>query len=183
MRLPVPLASAYHLINHGACPVITSGDGQRRNAAPINWTMPVCDDPFLVAIAIENGIFTDQLIQASGEFAVNVVGEAFAPQLLSLGRSSGSDTDKIAALKIPMEACQKIRPPRLKESAAHIECRVKEKHALPGMTLYIGEAVHAEVEGDCWDGQLLRLDKIRTLHHLGRGVFAVTSESKLYPQN
>ena len=55
MRITVPLTKAYHLINHGACPVITTGDGQRRDAAPINWTMPVCDDPFLIAAAIGDG--------------------------------------------------------------------------------------------------------------------------------
>jgi flavin reductase (DIM6/NTAB) family NADH-FMN oxidoreductase RutF len=180
MRITVPLTKAYHLINHGACPVITTGDGQRRDAAPINWTMPVCDDPFLIAAAIGDGNFTDTLIKATGEFVVNVVGEALAPALLALGGRSGKDGDKFDALRIAAAPCRTVKPPRLAEAAAHIECRVKEVHPLPGVNLYIGEATHAEVEEDAWDGRHLKLEKIRTLHHLGGGLFAVTASARRY---
>ncbi len=180
MRISIPLEKAYHLMNHGACPVITTGDGKRRDAAPINWTMPVCDDPFMVAIVVEEGIFTDELLKANGEFAVNVVGEALAVQVLELGSRSGRAEDKLAALKLETGPCKTIKPPRLVAAPAHVECRVKDTHKLPGVTIYIGEATQAEVEEDCWDGRHLILEKIRTIHHVGGGLFAVTANTKRY---
>lgn len=180
MRIPVPLASAYHLINHGACPLITTGDGTRVNAAPINWTMPACDDPFLIAIAVEKGIYTDQLIRETGQFIVNVVGEAMASEMLALGKSSGRNQNKLAALKIETLPGHAVNVVRIATSAAHVECQVQETHPLPGVNLYIGKALHAEVEQECWDGRHLLLEKIRTLHHIGGGLFAVTDHANRY---
>jgi flavin reductase (DIM6/NTAB) family NADH-FMN oxidoreductase RutF len=177
MRISIPLAKAYHLMNHGACPLITTGDGVRRDVAPINWTMPILDDPFLVVTVVEEGIFTDELIKASGEFAVNVIGEALAPQVLGLGKTSGRDLDKFSAFGLETTSCEKIKPPRLAAAAAHLECRVKDRHPYPGVTLYVAEVLHAEVEESCWDGRHLRLEKIRTLHHVGGGLFAVTDRA------
>ncbi len=179
-RLSIPLNKAYHLINHGPCPVVTTGDGARRDAAPINWTMPVCDDPFMVGIVVEEGNFTDELLKANGEFAVNVVGEPLALQVLALGSSSGRTGDKLAALKLETVPCKTIKPPRLAAAPAHIECRVVDTHKLPGVTLYIGQALEAEVEEDCWDGRHLVLEKIRTIHHVGGGLFAVTDKAKRF---
>ena len=128
MRISVPLAKAYHLMNHGACPVITTGDGRRRDAAPINWTMPLSDDPFLVGIVVEAGIFTDELLKTNGEFAVNVVGEALAAVVLAMGSRSGRDGDKFSALQVETAACKSIKPPRLAAAPAHVECRVIKAH-------------------------------------------------------
>lgn len=178
MRKSVPLATAFHLINHGPCPVITTGDGVRRNAAPINWTMPVNDDPPLVATAIEPSDFTHTLIEATGEFIVNVVGEAFGPTLLALGKHSGKTTDKWAAFSLEAATGTKVKAPRLAAAAAHLECRVKDRHRYPGISLFVADVVYAEAEESVFDGRHVILPALRTLHHIGGGYFAVTSDAK-----
>jgi flavin reductase (DIM6/NTAB) family NADH-FMN oxidoreductase RutF len=173
-RIVIPLARAYHLVNHGACPLLTTGDGARRDIAPINWTMPVCDDPFLVATAVEDGIYTDELIKATGEFAVNVVSADLAPVVLGLGKVSGRQIDKFAAFDLKAVPCKTIKPPRLAGARAHVECQVVDRHSYSGVVLYIAKVLHAEVEADCWDGKYLILEKVKTIHHVGGGLFSVT---------
>lgn len=174
MRLEIPLNKAYHLVNHGACPLLTTGDGARSNVAPINWTMPILDDPFLMVTVVEEGIYTDELLRANGEFAVNVVGESLAAQVLACGKMSGRVDDKFARAGLTPVACKRIKPPRIAEAPAHLECRVINRHAYPGVTLYVGEVLQAEVEEDCFDGRHLILDKVKTIHHVGGSTFAVT---------
>lgn len=182
LRQPVPPAKSYHLINHGPCNLITTGDGKRRNVAPINWTMPILDDPPLVLMAVEPGIFTDELLKASGEFVVNVMGEKWAPQVLYCGKRSGRAEDKFQKTGLTPVASTTVRPPRLAESLAHLECRVVNTHAYVGITLYVGQVRHAEVEEACFDGRYLRVDVAKTLHHVGGGVFAVTERTLRVPR-
>jgi flavin reductase (DIM6/NTAB) family NADH-FMN oxidoreductase RutF len=182
VRVEVPAGRAYHLINHGPCCLITTGDGTRRNVAPINWTMPMLDDPPLVVMAVEPGIFTDELLQAAGEFVVNVMGEAHAAAVLACGRSSGRDGDKFSATGLTPAPAGRVKPPFVAQSVGHIECRVKEAIRRGDITLYVGEVLRAEAESDCFDGKLLIPEKARTLHHVGGGVFAVADRVVRVPR-
>jgi flavin reductase (DIM6/NTAB) family NADH-FMN oxidoreductase RutF len=187
MRISVRPETAYHLINHGPCALITTGDGAARNVAPINWTMPIMDEPPLVLMAIEPGIFTDELLRRNGEFAVNVMGEKHAAQTLFCGRRSGRDVDKFEGARLTPAPCRTIKPPRLAESLGHLECRVQNTHGYDaegrpspeppsegGIILYVGRVVHAEAEEEFFDGTHLRAEAAKTIHHLGSGIFAVS---------
>jgi flavin reductase (DIM6/NTAB) family NADH-FMN oxidoreductase RutF len=182
VRKPVPADTAYHLINHGPCNLITTGDGARRNVAPINWTMPVSDEPPLVLMAVEPGIFTDELLKAGGEFAVNVMGEKHAREMLFCGRRTGREVDKFKETGLTPVPCARVKPPRLAESLAHLECRVVKTHEYESITLYVGQILHAEAEEGVFDGKTLRPENARTLHHLGGGVFSVTERVVTVPK-
>ena len=173
-RTVVKPEAAYHLINHGPCCLITTGDGVRRNVAPINWTMPVNHDPPLVASAVEEGILTHELIRTTGEFAINVVGADWISQILYCGRHHGAQEDKFTAAGLTPIPCRNLSVPRLAEACAHLECRVESSTEHDGVTLFIARIVHAEVESGCYDGKVLLVEKARTVHHLGGGAFAVT---------
>lgn len=174
MRIPIKPEEAYHLINHGPCNLITTGDGARRNVAPINWTMPLNNDPALMLTVVEEGIYTDTLLKSSGEFVINVVGESMADKVLACGQCHGNEVGKFEKIGLTPAPARKVKPPFLKESIAHIECRPFGRHPYPGVTIYVGEVVHAEVEEEYWDGKSIIIEKARTLHHLSGGTFAVT---------
>lgn len=160
---------------------MTTGDGPRRNVAPINWTVPIQDEPPLVLCAVEAGNYTDELLKASGEFALNVVGEAHAARLLACGRRSGRDCDKFAAVGFTPVPSSLISPPRLAEAFAHLELKVQATHPYEGVTLYVGRVLRAEVEEEYLDEGHLRPEKARTLHHLGSGRFAVADRLIIPP--
>ena len=177
MRIEIPPTHAYHLINHGPCNLITTGDGLRRNVAPINWTMPLNTHPPLMLTVLEKGIFTEELLLSSKEFVINVVGEPMAEKVLACGRSHGKDTNKFEKVGLSPLGSKNVQAPHLKESLAHIECRVIAQHPYDSVTIYVGEVLYAEVEQDFWDGKGLIVEKAKTIHHLTGGRFAITERS------
>jgi len=174
MRIPVKLAKSYLLINHGPCPLITTSDGTKKSVAPISWTMPMLDDPPMVITAIEPGVFSDELLQSNGEFAVNIMGEENAKKLFLCGSCTGRDTDKFKKFGLTPVASKNIKPPYLKESIAHIECKVANTHDYDGIRLYAGNVIYTEVEEEYYNGKFLDLSKAKTVHHLSGKFFAVT---------
>src|SRR5687767_10725012 len=100
--------------------------------------MPVLDEPPLVLTAVEPGIFTDELLKTNGEFVVNVMGEKWIGAMMHCGRRSGREGDKFAGAGLTPVAARTVKPPRLAESFAHLECRVVKTHPYDGITLYVG---------------------------------------------
>ncbi len=174
MRIPLKLTESYHLINHGPCTFLTTGDGARQNVAPINWTMPLNNDPAMIVTVLEEGIYSETLLKASGEFVVNLVGEPLAEKMIACGRCHGSEVNKFEKYSLTPVKSAKVKPPYLKESIAHIECRLVGQHPYNGVTLFAGEVVHAEVEEEYWTGKSLDAVKAKTIHHVTGGTFAVS---------
>ncbi len=174
MRISVKPEQSYHLINHGPCNLVTTGNGAKRNAAPINWTMPMNNDPALILTVIEKGDYTEKLLKESGEFVINVMGESSADKVLACGRVHGDQFDKFERFGLTPVPCARVKAPYVKESVGHIECRLINQHPYDDVTIYVGSVLHAEVEEDCWDGKSLIVSKAKTIHHLTGGSFAVT---------
>lgn len=174
MRIEIKPESSYHLINHGPCNLITTGNGKDQNVAPINWTMPLNNDPALMITVVEEGIYTETLLKQSGEFVINVVGESLAAKVLACGKCHGNEVDKFQKVGLTPAPSRKVKPPFLKESIAHIECRRVGSHPYDGVTIFVGEVVHAEVEEEFWDGKCIIAEKAKTIHHLSGGTFAVS---------
>src|ERR1700744_1678797 len=53
--------------------VLGSAAGGRRNLMTLNWAMQVATDPKLVAVSVEAGAVTHQLVSDGGAFSLNIV--------------------------------------------------------------------------------------------------------------
>lgn len=174
MRIKIKPGEFYHLINHGPCPLMTTGDVLTKNIAPIAWTMPLNDEPPLIATAIADEHYTATLLKKSGEFVINIAGESLAEKVYSCGKCHGDKTDKFKKFHLTPVSSSCVKTPYLKESIAHIECRLLNQHAYEGVTLYVGKVLQAEVEEDFWNGKSIVIEKAKTIHHLTGNLFTVT---------
>lgn len=175
MKVSVPVEKSYHLINHGPCSLITSGQGNEINVCPINWTMPIHDDPPLILTVVEKEIHTHRLIEKYKTFCVNIVGEHLAEAVLGCGGVSGAKVNKFEKWNLHPLPGKRIATPYLQEAIGHIECRVASNHDYEGVTLFIGPAVYAEIEENCYDSHLIP-ENVKTIHHIGAGWFSVTGK-------
>lgn len=182
MRIAIKPEESYHLINHGPCNLITTGDGTRENVAPINWTMPLNNDPALMLTVIEEGIYTEKLLKVAGEFVINLVGENLAEKVLACGRCHGNQINKFEKFSLTPLAGKKVKPPYLAESLAHIECKLIGQHPYDGVTIFVGKVLYAEVEQEYWNGKSLVIEKAKTIHHLTAGTFAITERTITLPK-
>ena len=179
MRVPVPLRRAYKLINHGPTTLITSAAGGRRNVMAAAWVMAIDFDPAKLVAVIAADTMTRRLVEASGEFVVNVPTARMLDVVYAVGQVSGDDEDKFAAFALKTSPASIVRAPLLEECAAWLECRVvPEPHMQERYDLFVGDVVAAWADDATFVDGLWRFarDEERTLHHLSAGAFVTSGD-------
>ncbi|HEY0894601.1 MAG TPA: flavin reductase family protein, partial [Cellvibrio sp.] len=99
-HISIPLTDSYKLFNHGPVSIVTSAHGNQRNIMAASWTMPVDFSPAKVAVVIDKNTYTRELVDASGEFALQFPMRKIAKLTLDVGDISGRDADKFARYAI-----------------------------------------------------------------------------------
>ena len=179
MRVSVPLRRAYKLINHGPTTLVTSAAGGRRNVMAVAWVMGLDFDPPKVAAVIAADTFTRRLVEASGEFVVNVPTAAMLDAVYAVGQASGDETDKFAEHGFAVAPASIVESPLIEGCAAWLECRVIPEPAMQERyDLFIADVLAAWADDASFVDGLWRFDSDdrRTLHHLSAGVFMTSGD-------
>lgn len=178
--LPVDLAKAYRLLNHGPTVLVSSAHGDARNVMAAAWAMPLDFAPPKVAVVIDKSTWTRELIEASGEFILNVPTRALAAATLAVGSRSGRSGDKFAEFGLATFAGAELAAPRLAGCAAWLECRVlPEAHNQQRYDLFIGEVVAASADPALFsNGHWHFTDAAsHSIHYQAGGHFFATGEA------
>jgi flavin reductase (DIM6/NTAB) family NADH-FMN oxidoreductase RutF len=107
-RIAIPLPKSYLLLNHGPTVLVSSAHGGRRNVMAAAWNMALDFDPPKVAVVIDKATLTRELVEASGEFVLNVPAREQAALTLAVGTQSGREIDKFQK-KSPGSASALVR--------------------------------------------------------------------------
>lgn len=175
--VPVDLAHASRLINHGPTVLVTSAHAGRANVMAAAWSMPVEFTPPRIAIVIDKKTHTRELIAASGAFGVCLPGLTLAGLTYAVGTASGRELDKLAHHGIRTRPGPVLGVPLIEEGcAAWLECRlIPEPHTQDAYDTCFAEVVAAAADARVfangrWD---FRDDnaQLQTIHHLGAGRF------------
>ena len=100
---PVALEHASRLLNHGPTVLITSRsrDGAKRNVMAAAWSMPVEFSPPRIAIVVDKGAHSRQMIEESGAFGICVPAAMFIDATYAVGSVSGLMTTSSPASTSP----------------------------------------------------------------------------------
>jgi flavin reductase (DIM6/NTAB) family NADH-FMN oxidoreductase RutF len=177
MRKHVELPLAYRLLNHGSVTLVSTAHDGARNVMAAAWVMPLDFDPPKVAVVIDANTYTRQLVDASGEFALNIPCRRIAENVIKAGSASGKDIDKFAHSGLSGFPAEIIDAPLIEGCVAWLECRVlprpdnQQRH-----DLYLAEVVAAQADDQVFrEGRWqFQDDDLRTLHYYSGGSFAVT---------
>ena len=143
------------------------------------WAMPLDFDPPKVLVVIDKATHTRELIEASGEFVLNIPCRAQAAAVLRTGGADGRLVDKFAYSGLSRRLAQ-VRLPRVDGCIAYLECKViSEPHNQQCYDLFIGEVVAAEADEEVFvDGRWHFDDEAkRSLHYIAGGAFFATGEA------
>ncbi|HYD59826.1 MAG TPA: flavin reductase family protein [Noviherbaspirillum sp.] len=179
-RLPVDLAKAYRLLNHGPTVLVTSAHGSASNVMAAAWSMPLDFSPPKVAVVIDRNTRTRQLVEASGEFALNVPSREMAGATLAVGSASGREIDKFQTHALDTFAGEKIGAPLLEGCLGWLECRViPEPHIQERYDLFLGEVVAAWADPAVFrNGHwIFEGDSPRSIHYIAGGHFFETGDA------
>jgi flavin reductase (DIM6/NTAB) family NADH-FMN oxidoreductase RutF len=167
----LPHQSVYKLLTGAILPRpigwISSVDADGRpNLAPFSFFNVVCARPptvvFCPMIRGVDGKTKDTLnnVRATGEFVVNIVSEDLAEAMNLSSVEAPSDVNEFEFAQVTEEPSVTVRPPRVRESRVHFECRVRQIVEISsepgGGSLVIGEVLHIHVD----ESVLLGGDKI-----------------------
>jgi len=154
--MEVDLSRAVRLISPRVTALITTIDKNGKvNAAPYSWIIPVSFQPPMICLMIggkhKN---TYKNIAETGEFVVNIVSEDFAQEAVDCEKTH--NLESVGLNPIPSKI---VKPPRVKQSRAVLECKLKQFFEPEGSDhiIVVGEVVAAESVGN--------LDNIRPLLH------------------
>lgn len=151
------------------------------NLAPFSFFNAVGASPLYLIISIglnEAGIAKDTAknILSSGEFVVNLVTEELLTAMNISAADFPSDVSELSAAKVHASPSMKIKPPRLTEARASMECKLHSSQLLGNNTLVIGEVVMFHVADDLIDDNL-RIKNFAPIGRLGTpSVYCRTSD-------
>ncbi|MCP1109920.1 flavin reductase [Ohessyouella blattaphilus] len=125
--------------------VISTLDDKRPTGCTANSAMQVTSTPATIAISINHDNYTNQCIEKTGKFAINILGENVDPKIIgTFGFRSGKDVDKFDFWAFDV----KDSLPVLKDSCGYIICNVIDKMESATHTVFLGEVSDCDVMKD-----------------------------------
>jgi len=163
----------YRFLTHVVVPrpiawVTTLSDSGVVNAAPFSFFNVFGSDPAFVALGIGNrkdGSPKDTVlnIEKTGEFVINTVTETLAEQMVQTSYEYVPEENELEAVSLTSSPSVKVKPPRILESPADLECRELSIQKVGGNHLVLGTVVHGAVDDGFYDEHTGSIDTIKML--------------------
>lgn len=137
--------------------LVTTQDAEGRvNAAPFSFFNVLGDDPPIVGICPGDrapGVPKDTArnIRSTQEFVVNLVDEAIAAQMNLCAAALPPGEDELQHAGLTAAASVAVRPPRITEAPASLECRCHSIIEIGQNRLIIGEVLRVHVRDGILD--------------------------------
>lgn len=170
-------AKANRLYSPQLVGLITTIDSNGKpNVATFAWITSVSSNPEMVAVCLAPKRYTYECIAHNKEFVINLPTADIVDAVWFCGKHSGRDTNKFKETGLTPLDSTKVKPPRIKECAAHLECRLANTFEVGDHIIVVGEVVAKSCdEGVIVDG-VLDATKVKPLLHIGGFKFVVASE-------
>jgi flavin reductase (DIM6/NTAB) family NADH-FMN oxidoreductase RutF len=140
--------------------VVGSTDGvDRRNLMTLNWATQLAFEPKLLGISVENEAYTHELIEAGGVFSLCLIDREDRAIVRKFTKPVEVD---LAASTLNGFAVHTATTgaPVLDQAAAYLDCVVRDRVAVGGHTLFVGEIVDSGFQKD--EGtEVLRMEDTR----------------------
>lgn len=167
MKREIELSKAKWLVEPGCVVLVTSGTAEGPNIMTFSWQTPVNNShPCLLLLVMNHARYSYHLIKENPELVINVPGEELLEQTHFVGSVTGKHTDKFKESGLTAIPSKVVKPPSIKQCAAHLECRVVKEFKMESHDLLICEVLRALADIDLFDGRWIP-EKFHTLHYLG----------------
>lgn len=179
---PVPLEKAYRLINHGPTVLVSTSHEGVDNVMAAAWACGLDYSPSKVTVVLSRESKTRELVEKSGDFALQVPTVLQARLTYAVGSSSLSeDPKKLKNCGVELFHLEGHVTPLVTGCSAWLVCRlIPEPHNQETYDLFIGEVVGAWADSRVFrDGRWHFEDadpRWRSLHHIGGGQFYITGD-------
>lgn len=126
--------------------MVSCGDMENSNIITVAWTGILNTNPAEVYISVRPQRFSHDIIEQTGEFAINLTTSDLAYATDWCGVKSGSKVDKFKEMNLNKEKLNNISCPGIKESPVTIECKVKEIRRLGSHDMFIADVLSIDAD-------------------------------------
>ncbi len=116
-------------------------DGERRNAMTLNWATQAGFDPKLLAVGVEKGAYTHELLVEGGVFALNLVHRDDRAIVRRFTKPVEVDSEAGTLNGFPFHDAPATGAPVLNRAVAWLDCEVRQAVDVGGHTLFLGEVL------------------------------------------
>jgi flavin reductase (DIM6/NTAB) family NADH-FMN oxidoreductase RutF len=120
--------------------IVGSCAGARMNGMTLNWTTQLSFSPKLVAIGVEHGALTHELIHAGRAFSLCILDREDRAMVRKFVKPVEVDLEARTLNGFPFHTAV-TGSPILDQAVAWLDCEVREEVEVGGHTLFIGEIV------------------------------------------
>jgi len=156
-----------------------------RNLAPFSFFTGICSNPPVICFSCartRDAQKKDTLrnVEETAEFVVNVVSEEFAPQMNICSSAFPPEVDEFAASGLTPVPSDLVKPPRVAESRAAMECRllqIVEVSSQPlGGSLVLGEVLRFHIDDPLFDDFKVDADGLNAIGRMGGASYSRTRD-------
>jgi flavin reductase (DIM6/NTAB) family NADH-FMN oxidoreductase RutF len=166
-----------HIRKHlepGPVVLVSSKFGDKDNIMTMGWHMVMDFTPSLISCIISSGNYSYDLIRKSGECVINIPTSELIKKVISIGTTSGHETDKFDTFGLTRQLSNKVTAPGIKECYANLECIVSDSTQVNKYNLFIFEVIYASIA--------LRPKNPKTIHYRGKGHFMIAGKTLSFPK-
>lgn len=146
------------------------------NLAPHSFFTVACVDPPVVQFTSVGRKDSLRNIEDTGEFVVSLAPEWQFEQVNATATDFPPESGEFAAVGVRGEPAKQVRPQRVADSPAALECHFHGSLCLGNSTVVFGRVVHAAVDDDALDGDHPEVTRLKPLARLGRDEWSTLGE-------
>jgi flavin reductase (DIM6/NTAB) family NADH-FMN oxidoreductase RutF len=157
---------------------ISSRGDMGDNLAPYSFFNAVAYRPPQVMFATTGFKDSWRNVTATGQFCVNIVGEAQFLQMSQTSASVPADQDEFRLAGLGKDPCRTIDCPRVAGAPAALECRVTQVVTLSGHhnAMVVGEVTGIHLRDDCLVDGRFDVTRFRPVARLGYQDYAIVRD-------
>jgi flavin reductase (DIM6/NTAB) family NADH-FMN oxidoreductase RutF len=167
-KTSLALSRVYQLLEPGPVVLLTTAVRDERNVMTMSWHMMMEFEPPLVGCVISGRNHSFSLLEKSRQCVINVPTREIAREVVACGNTSGRSCDKFASFGLTPRPAKRVAAPLIEECYASLECVIADRRMVTAYNMFILEVVAAWIDRS--------VKRPRTLHHMGRGRFAVSGD-------
>lgn len=141
INLPVNYDSIT-LLNFTPTTIITTvGKDESINSAPMSWVTVVSYDPPQLLFSVNLKHDTYRNVLETGEFVVNIPGVNLIKEIWISQKHFPYGVNEIQMADLTFTSSDMVKPPKIVECKAHIECKVVWKKVIGSTCLVLGSII------------------------------------------
>jgi flavin reductase (DIM6/NTAB) family NADH-FMN oxidoreductase RutF len=160
------------------------------NIAPHSFFNAVSTDPPIVYFASTRNSRHDPMgikdtlrnIRDTKEFVINVVSQDLLEPMIITAIDCPPEIDEFTLAGLSKAASHVVRPPRVENAKAAMECRLRQMLTMGDSTMIFGDVLHVGISDSVWVDGRVNISRLQPVGRLAGSEYAMVNQVCRHPR-